>query len=158
VTVSTPIPQTLAPATRVGPAQRARRVRVGGGIVLAIVAPVILGWLVWPKAPGPVVFHGGTSHYVITATVDSVRIGTTNIDIGITNRTGGAVDQATVEIDAIMPLMGHAMPPVSADSVGNGHYRATQVTLMMTGPWELQLSIDARNGVDHLTLPLSVRG
>jgi hypothetical protein len=29
---------------------------------------------------------------------------------------------------------------------------------MMTGPWELQLSIDATNGVDRLTLPLSVTG
>jgi hypothetical protein len=27
---------------------------------------------------------------------------------------------------------------------------------MMTGPLELRLSIDAPNGVDHLTLPLPV--
>jgi hypothetical protein len=29
---------------------------------------------------------------------------------------------------------------------------------MMTGPLELQLSIDAPNGVEHLTLPLSISG
>jgi hypothetical protein len=158
VTASTPIPQTLDPATRVGPPQRGRRVLVGDTIVVAIVVAVILGWLMWPKPPGPVVLHAGTSHYVITATVGSSRIGTTDIDIDLTNRTGGPVDRATVEIEAIMPLMGHATPSVSAYSVGNGHYRAAQVPLMMTGPWELQLSIDATNGVDHLTVPLSVSG
>jgi hypothetical protein len=160
VTESTPIPQMLvAIAARVEHRQRARRVLVGGGIGVAIVAAaVILGWLVWPKPPGPVALHAGTSHYVITATVASARIGATDITIDLTNRTGGPVDGATVEIEAIMPLMGHATPPVTADSMGNGHYRATQVPLMMTGPWELQLSIDATNGVDHLTLPLSVSG
>jgi hypothetical protein len=155
-TASTPIPQTLDPATRVGPPQRPRRVLIGGGIVIAIVAAVILGWLVWPKPPGPVVLHAGTPQYVVTATVDSARVGTTDIDIDLTDRTGGPVDRATVQIEAIMPLMGHAGPPISADAMGNGHYRATQVPLMMTGPLELRLSIDAPNGVDHLTLPLPV--
>ena len=36
--------------------------------------------------------------------------------------------------------------------------RAAQATLMMTGSWELQVSIDAPDGVDNLTLPLSVTG
>ena len=66
---------------------------------------------------------------------------------------------AMVQIEAIMPLMGHASAPVPADpSAGNGHYRVAQVPLMMTGPLELRLSIDAPNGVDHLTVPLSVSG
>jgi hypothetical protein len=155
VTGSTSLPQTLDPATRVGPP---RRVLVGGAIVAAVVAAVILGWLVWPKPPGPVALHAGTSHYVVTATVDSARMGTTDIEVDLTTRAGAPVDHAMVEIEAIMPLMGHATPPVSADSLGNGHYRAAQVPLMMTGPWELQVSIDAADGVDTLILPLSVSG
>jgi hypothetical protein len=158
VTASTPTPQALESATRVGSPQRARRVLFADSIVVAIAVVGILGWLVWPKPPGPVLLHAGTSRYVVTTTVGSSRIGATDVDIGLTDRTGGPVDRATVEIEAIMPLMGHATPPVSADSVGNGHYRAAQVPLMMTGPWELQLSIDATNGVDRLTLPLSVTG
>jgi hypothetical protein len=158
VTASTPNPQALDPASRGGSQQRARRVLFADSVVVAIVVVGILGWLVWPKPPGPVVLHAGTSHYVVTATVGTSRMGATDIDIGLTNRTGGPVDRATVELEAIMPLMGHATPPVSADSVGNGHYRAPQVPLMMTGPWELQLSVDAANGADHLTLPLSVSG
>ena len=63
-----------------------------------------------------------------------------------------------VQIEAIMPLMGHATPPVPADSSGGGHYRAAQAPLMMTGSWELQVSIDPPDGVDNLLLPLSVTG
>jgi hypothetical protein len=158
VTASTPTPQALESATRVGSPQRARRVLFADSIVVAIAVVGILGWLVWPKPPGPVLLHAGTSRYVVTTTVGSSRIGATDVDIGLTDRTGGPVDRATVEIEAIMPLMGHATPPVSADSLGNGHYRAAQVPLMMTGPWELQVSIDAADGVDTLILPLSVSG
>jgi nitrogen fixation protein FixH len=127
-------------------------------MVAAVVAAVILGLLVWPKPPGPVALRAGTSHYVVTATVDSARMGTTDIEVDLATRAGGPVGHAMVEIEAIMPLMGHATPPVSADSLGNGHYRAAQVPLMMTGPWELQVSIDAADGVDNLILPLSVSG
>jgi hypothetical protein len=67
----------------------------------------------------------GVSDYVITATVGSARGGTTDITVDLASRTGGPVDGATVEIGAILPLMGHATPPVTADS--------TQVPLMMTG-------------------------
>jgi YtkA-like len=158
VTAFTPTPQTLHSATRVRPPQRAPRLVIAGGIVAAILGAAILGWLVWPKPPGAIVLHAGTSHYVITATLDSTRIGTTGINIDLTNRTGVPVDRATVEIEAIMPLMGHATPPLRAHWVGSGHYRATQVPVMMTGPWELQLSIDATNGVDYLTLPFSASG
>jgi hypothetical protein len=158
MTESTPLPQTLDPATRVGPPRRARRGLISGAMVAAVVVVVILGWLLWPKPPGPVVLHAGTSHYVVTATVNSPRIGATDIEIDLTTRAGGPVDRAMVEIEAIMPLMGHATPPVPADALGNGHYRVAQVPLMMTGPWELRLSIDAPNGVNNLILPLSVSG
>jgi hypothetical protein len=64
-----------------------------------------------------------------------------------------------VQIQAIMPLMGHASQPVPADpSAGNGHYQVAQVPLMMTGPWELQVSINAPDGADNLILPLPVSG
>ncbi|MDX6291707.1 MAG: hypothetical protein QOH50_782, partial [Kribbellaceae bacterium] len=57
----------------------------------------------------------------------------------------------------VMPLMGHAAPPVAAVPIG-GRYRADGVPLMMTGPMELLLSIDFAGGVDHLILPLTVSG
>jgi hypothetical protein len=144
----------------VDPTARSRAplpVSVGGAIVAAAAA-VILVWLLWPTPPGPVVLHAGTSHYVVTATVDSARMGGTAVEVDLATRAGAPLDRAMVQIQAVMPLMGHATPPVTADSAGGGRYRAAQVPLMMTGAWELQLSIAAPDGVDTLMLPLSVTG
>jgi YtkA-like len=135
-----------------------RRPLIGGASIAAVAATVTLAWLVWPTQRGPVVLHAGTPHYVVTATVDSARLGSTGIEIHVITRAGHPVDRAMVQIEAIMPLMGHAAPPVSADPSGGGRYQARQVPLMMIGPWELQMSIDAPDGVDNLTLPLSVSG
>jgi hypothetical protein len=54
--------------------------------------------------------------------------------------------------------MGHADPPTAAVPDGPGRYRADGVQLMMTGPMELNVSLDYAGGVDHLTLPLTVGG
>ncbi|HEY0452682.1 FixH family protein [Actinophytocola sp.] len=153
---------TTSVAPAVDPAVRAPRRRLLGGVVVAVVGAVVVavvvGWLVWPTPPGPVVLHAGTSHYVVTATVDSARIGGTAVEIDLSTRARVPVDHATVEIDAVMPLMGHAAPPAPAESAGGGRYRAAQVPLMMTGPWELHVSIDGPAGADNLMLPLAVTG
>jgi hypothetical protein len=105
------------------------------------------------------VYHAGTSHYIVTATVNSTRMGGTDVEIDLTNRAVAPVNQAMVQIQAIMPLMGHASPPVPAGpAAGNGHYRVAQVPLMMTGPWEMQVSITAPDGADTLILPVQVSG
>jgi hypothetical protein len=111
-----------------------------------------------PASHGTGGLHTGTSHYVVTVTVENPRIGTTAVEIDVAGRTGGVATPAAVEIEAVMPLMGHATPPVPAAPVGAGRYRAEGVPLMMTGSWELLVSIDFTGGVDHLTLPLSVSG
>jgi hypothetical protein len=80
-----------------------------------------LATVLWPRRPGPVVLHAGTSHYVVTATVDSARIGGTAIEIDHTTRAGGPLDRAIVQIEAVMPLMGHATPPVPEYSSGGGY-------------------------------------
>jgi hypothetical protein len=133
-----------------------RRLLIGGLFVLAVGLLVV--WLIWPRQPRPLVLHTGTAHYVVTATVGSSRLGTTDIGIDLAGRGGGPVDRARVSVEAIMPLMGHAEQPVPAAFAGRGHYRAANVALTMTGPWQLQLSIDAPDGVDHVTVPLVVSG
>jgi hypothetical protein len=137
-------------ATRPVVAAGSGRVLIAGGVVAAVVAIVVL---VWPTPPGPAVLHTGTSHYVITAIVDSPRIGSTAVEIDLAGRDGPAGPVA-VRVQAVMPLMGYATPPVTAVPVGGGRYRADGVPLMLIGQWELLLSI----GVDHLTLPLTVGG
>ena len=152
MTTTTPVPQPVDAARR----PRSRRVRIvltAGGLVAA----VILAWLVWPSPGGAAVLHTGTSHYVVTATVDNPRVGATAVEIDVTSRTGGPDHPAGVTVQAVMPLMGHAAPPVRAVPVG-GRYRADGVPLMMTGPMDLLLSIDFAGGVDRLMLPLTVSG
>jgi hypothetical protein len=102
--------------------------------------------------------HTGTSQYVVTATVANPRIGSTAVEIDLAGRTGGSAQPATVRIEAVMPLMGHAAAPVPAVAAGSGRYRADGVDLMMAGQWELLLSIDSSGVVDQLTLPLTVSG
>lgn len=133
-----------------------RRLLIGGLFVVA--AGLLVVWLIWPRHSDRVVLRTGTAHYVVTAAVGSSRVGTTDIGIDLTARGGGPVDRAKVSVEAIMPLMGHAEQPVLAASSGRGHYRAANVALTMTGPWQLQLSIDAPDGVDHVTVPLVVSG
>jgi hypothetical protein len=129
-----------------------------GVVATVVVAAVAVGWLAWPKPPGQAVLHTGTSRYVVTATVDNPRIGATAVEIDLAGRTGGSTRPATVRIEAVMPLMGHATPPVAAIPAGSGRYHADGVSLMMAGQWELLLSIDSTDGVDQLTLPLTVSG
>ena len=131
---------------------------MAAGVVAVLATAVIFGWLLWPTPPGPMVMRTGTSRYVVTATIDTPRIGTSAVEIVLTARAGGPSPPATVEIESVMPLMGHAASPILAPSVGDGRYRAEGVPLMMTGPWELALSIDAPGEVEHLTLPLWVSG
>jgi hypothetical protein len=154
---------TASTSPSVEPAPGSKRTRDAalvavGIIVAAAVVAVVLGWLLWPTAPGPAVLHTGTARYAVTVTVGTPRMGDTSVEIDLTSRTGGTALPDAVAIDAVMPLMGHAVPPLSAVPVGAGRYHADGLHLMMTGPWELRLSIPAAGGVEVLTLPLPVSG
>jgi hypothetical protein len=155
---SSPAPQTFESVARARRPRRNRGVLAATGAVAAVALAIVAGWLLWPTPPGPAVLHGGTARYVVTATVDSPRIGAAAVDIDLTTRTGDPAPPVAVDVEAVMPLMGHATPPVAAVPVGGGRYRAEGVPLMMTGPWQLRISMTAADGIDHLMLPLSVSG
>ena len=65
--------------------------------------------------------HAGISHCVVTATVDSARIGGTAIEIDLTTPVARWTSDGADRGEAIMPLMGHATPPVPAGLSGGGH-------------------------------------
>jgi hypothetical protein len=155
VTTLPPTPTTAAAGSR----EQYQRGSLAAGIVAAAaIVAVALGWLLWPTPPGHAVLHTGTARYVVTITVDNPRIGDTSIDVDLAARGGVTELPAAVAIDAVMPLMGHAVPPLSALPVAGGRYHADGLQLMMTGPWQLRLSIPAADGVESLTLPLQVSG
>ncbi|MFB8277842.1 FixH family protein [Nocardia colli] len=134
-----------------------RSLRIAGAVVVVVVIAVV-GWLVWPNPRTPVVLKTGTAQHLVTVTIDSLRLGETAVDVTVTDRAGSPVDHAAVQIQAIQPLMGHAGASVPAAANGSGRFHAPAVSLMMTGPWELRLSIDAHHGIDQVTLPLWVGG
>jgi len=134
-----------------------RRVLLAGGVAIVIVIATI-AWLVRPSPSGPLVLKSGTPHHLVTVTIDSLRIGSTDIDIAVTDRAGATKDHAAVRIQVNQPLMGYAGQPVAAVAAGPGRFHAAAVLLMMTGPWELRLSIDEHDGVDELAVPLWVGG
>jgi hypothetical protein len=137
---------------------RVRGVLVGTGIVVLVALVAGLGLLLWPNQRGPAVLHTGTARYVVTATVDNPRIGSTAIEFTLAARTAGPARAAIVDLEAVMPLMGHATAPIRAVPVGGDRYRADGVALMMPGWWELMVSIQIDGAVEHLTLPLPVSG
>ncbi|WP_433663845.1 FixH family protein [Nocardia sp. CA-128927] len=134
-----------------------RPFRIVAALAVVVVIAVI-GWLVWPSPTAPVVLKTGTPQHLVTVTIDSLRLGDTAVDVTVTDRAGTPIDHAAVQVQAIQPLMGHAGAAIPAAANGSGRFHATAVSLMMTGPWELRLSIDAHNGIDQVTLPLWVGG
>jgi hypothetical protein len=125
-----------------------------GTAALAVLG--LLAWLLWPSGTSGTELYSGTSRYVVNVTIDQTSIGSTGVTIVLTTRDGAVPKPVpAVSVEAVMPLMGLATPPVSAMAAGNGHYTASGVPLMMTGPWELHVFI---GGSDDLTLPFTVTG
>lgn len=135
--------------------RRSAFLAVGAAIVIVL---AVIAWFAWPRPSGPLVLKTGTPQNLVTISIDSLRIGSTAIDITVTDRTGAPKDHAAVLIQANQPLMGHAGQSIAATATGPGHFHAASVPLMMTGQWELRLSIDEHDSLDELAVPIWVGG
>jgi hypothetical protein len=62
----------------------------------------------------------------------------------------------TVTLAAVMPAMGHALPPVGTVQDGAGRFVATQNLFSMDGVWELSISLSGDRGDEMITLSLLV--
>ncbi|MEV5833262.1 FixH family protein [Nocardia sp. NPDC052112] len=131
-------------------------VLTGAAVIVLVLAAI--AWFVWPRPSGSIVLKTGSPQHLVTIAIDSPRIGSTAIDITVTDRTGATKDHAAVRIQANQPLMGQAGQSIAAMATGPGHFHAASVPLMMTGPWELRLSIDEHDSVDELVVPIWVGG
>ncbi len=136
---------------------RGRNLRVAGALV-AVVAVMAAGvWWLWPARRTSLVLHGGTAAHIVTVTAGH-RVGTSEIGIELTDRSGNPVSHAMIEVQAVEPRMGYAGESIAATDHGAGTYRAPNVPFMMTGPWQLRLSITTVDGADNLSLPLWIGG
>lgn len=119
----------------------------------------LLGWLVWPRSPGPLTLRAGTTASRVAVAVARPRLGTTDLTLTLTSPGGAAQPGAFILAQATMPLMGYATPQVAATAAGGGRYTVAAVHLMTTGPWELRLAITPRGGSEEdLLLPFDVTG
>lgn len=129
------------------------------GIAVAVAALLgLVGWLLWPSPPTATALHSGTSRYAVSVTINPPRVGSADVTIDLTARYG-VPPTPSITVEAVTPLMGFATPALPATAVGGGHYTVPGVPLMMTGPWELHVSIAGPgNESDDLTLPFTVSG
>ncbi|GAA3113227.1 hypothetical protein JOF29_002858 [Kribbella aluminosa] len=131
-----------------------RRMILAASVAVVLVASLLV--LLLPMQPAPTVLHTGTARYIVTATVDNPLTGVTAIEFAFATRTASTASATAVDLEAVMPLMGHATESIRAVPLGGDRYRVDGVPLMMAGPWELLVSIEAGGTAEHLTLPLSV--
>jgi hypothetical protein len=90
--------------------------------------------------------------------VDDPRAGPNSLGIEVTDRAGTPVAPDEVVVEPVMPQMGHAFAPVTAQPEGQGRFRAPTADLPMAGPWQITVSLHDASGVDHVVLPLLVKG
>ncbi|MEV5649196.1 FixH family protein [Nocardia sp. NPDC052254] len=136
---------------------RRGRVRVIGGVLVALAVLAATMWWLWPARHTSRVVHGGTAAHLVTVTLDD-RVGTSDIGIELADRSGKPVSHAMIEVQAVEPRMGYAGEPVVAADHGAGSYRASGMGFMTTGPWQLRLSIATAGGAEKLSLPLWIDG
>jgi hypothetical protein len=98
------------------------------------------------------------SRYTVRLSVDDPRAGPNSLGIEVTDRAGTPVAPDEVVVEPVMPQMGHAFAPVTAQPEGQGRFRAPTADLPMAGPWQITVSLHDASGVDHVVLPLLVKG
>lgn len=133
--------------------------RVWLGLAAIVAAVLVLAWVAWPARPKAVTLYSGTEHYAITVTIDDPRVGTTALEVSITDREDPNLPESeTVTVELVMPLMGHAMPPLR--EVVSGRTTFDQVMLSMAGPWDIVVTVTPPSGDpdERATMPLWVSG
>ncbi|UBU16337.1 FixH family protein [Nonomuraea gerenzanensis] len=58
----------------------------------------------------------------------------------------------TVTLAAVMPAMGHALPPVTAVPAGAGRFVAAGDVFSMNGVWELSITLSGARGREVINL------
>ncbi|MUM16111.1 hypothetical protein FZI91_11850 [Mycobacterium sp. CBMA271] len=133
--------------------------RVWAGLAVIVAAVLALAWIGWPSAPQAITLYSGTEHYAIAVTVDSPRVGTTALEIAVDSKEEHDLPESeSVTVELVMPLMGHAMPPLR--EVVSGRTKFDQVMLSMAGPWEIVVTVTPPAGDpdERVTVPLWVSG
>lgn len=75
----------------------------------------------------------------------AVQVGQNTLRITLKDKTGAAVEGATVTVDPQMPMHGHGSSETAVvTELGQGSYEAFPVTFQMPGMWEI--TVEATQG------------
>ncbi|HEX6344907.1 FixH family protein [Umezawaea sp.] len=134
-----------------------RRTVVASAVLAVVVALVAL--VVRSTAGGGATTASASGErYTVRLSVEDPRTGPNSLGFEVTDRSGAPVLPDEVTVEPVMPQMGHALAPVTALPEGRGRFRAPAADLPMAGPWQITVSLHDASGVDHVVLPLLVKG
>ncbi|MEO6087455.1 MAG: FixH family protein [Umezawaea sp.] len=127
---------------------------------VALAAVITLLALVFRAAAGggPTTATASTPRYTVRLSVDDPRTGPNSLGLEVTDVAGQPAAPDEVTVEPVMTQMGHALAPVTALPEAPGRYRAATADLPMAGPWQMTVSLRDASGVDHVVLPLLVKG
>ncbi|MCU1684786.1 MAG: hypothetical protein JWQ81_5525 [Amycolatopsis sp.] len=100
--------------------------------------------------------NSGAGPYNVRLSVDNPRLGTNSVTVDVSDATGAPAALKTVAVEPVMPLMGHALAPITATAAGPGHYQASAIVLPMSGQWEFTVSLTGPAGAAQAVFPLLV--
>jgi hypothetical protein len=123
-------------------------------VVVALVALVFRS----TAGDGATTTSASGARYTVRLSVDDPRTGPNSLGIEVTDKAGAPVVPDEVVVEPVMPQMGHALAPVTALPEAPGRYRAPTADLPMAGPWQITVSLHDASGIDHVVLPLLVKG
>ncbi|MET9406526.1 hypothetical protein ABZX90_12295 [Streptomyces sp. NPDC002935] len=123
---------------------------VTGGVVTAVVALCALLIAGSGEEEPGTVLTGSSDHYDVRVRLDLLTTATTTADIEVTGRGRDPGDLGGVSVEAVMERMGHAMPPLAAEALGDGRFRARGQLFVMAGEWELGVRLRTAHGASEL--------
>jgi hypothetical protein len=121
-------------------------------VVAAVVVAAVAALLWWPSGPQATT-SVRTAQHRVTLTVDDPKPGPNTLDLEVTDTTGDPSVADAVEVELVMPQMGHALPAATAPRSGDARYRVAEIEIPMPGYWEVVVSLSA---TERAVLPLFV--
>lgn len=121
-------------------------------MVAAVVVAAVAAMLLWPAGPEATT-SVQTAQHRVTLTVDDPKPGPNTLDIEVTDATGDPSVADALEVELVMPQMGHALPAATAARAGEARHHVAEIEIPMSGYWEVVVSLSA---TEQAVLPLFV--
>ncbi|MBP2336195.1 hypothetical protein JOF41_002373 [Saccharothrix coeruleofusca] len=128
------------------------------GLLCLVAACALAVVLAGAAGGGPATLRAGGARHAVNLTVAAARAGTTAVDLTVTGADGRPSTPDEIELEVLMPQMGHVLSTVRPSATSPGAYRAEAVSLPMGGQYEFTVRLSGPDGDDRVVFPLLVSG